>query len=58
MGEKVTYSKSEAVEENASGNLMNYIKETDFKKVIASKSLNSFELAGLFAQMARYNTSI
>ena len=32
MGEKVTYSKSEAVEENTSGNLLSYIEETDFKK--------------------------
>ena len=56
MGEKVTYSKSEAVEENTSGNLLSYIEETDFKKVVSSELSNRFELAGLFAQMARYNT--
>lgn len=56
MGEQVTYSHSEAVEDNTSGNMLHYLSKSAFDAVLANNTLGDVERTELFAQMARYNT--
>lgn len=56
MGEQVTYSHSEAVEDNTSGNVLHYLGKDTFDAVLANNALGEVERTELFAQMARYNT--
>lgn len=56
MGEQVTYSQSEAVEDNTSGNALHHLDKAAFDAVLSANSLDPVKRAELFAQMARYNT--
>ncbi len=56
MGEQVTYSQSEAVEDNSSGSHLLYFDKAAFDTVRAQAALSTAERTALFAQLARFNT--
>lgn len=56
MGEQVTYSKSEAVEENSSGNTLYYLDKKSFSNALEKINSDPVACTALFAQMARFNT--
>lgn len=56
MGEQVTYSQSEAVEDNSSGSHLLYFDKTAFDALLTHKGLSAEERTLLFAQLVRFNT--
>jgi transketolase len=55
MGEQVTYSQSEAVEETTAGNVLQYLDRPAFDAVRSAAGLSAVQRTALFAQMARFN---
>ena len=56
MGEQVTYSQSEAVEDNSSGSHLLYFDKAAFDTINAHASMSTEERTELFAQLVRFNT--
>lgn len=56
MGEQVTYSQSEAVEDNSSGSHLLYFEKAAFDAVLEHPAISTERRTELFAQLARFNT--